>query len=302
MKFQIQEIIISKTPSGNQKSIQVYKLNNSKTNKTIYLQAGIHGTELTGTPILFELISEIQNNPKQYSNFNYIIVPICNPESTDSQIMGLQTGYNNIHTNAQNCENFNRPNLNKKGSIEYNHIQTLFELSQDADIIIDLHTSGKESLWHLYCNASLLAKAKSFGIEHIIAWETVIGCFEDLSFQKGKETYTLECGPSRSISKSDINKGLNAINNFLNQQKQSINFKVIKEDQIQSLKAPESGFLIWNKKAGDNFKKDDLIAEIIHGVDQKTPILATNDGFILLKDNIQAVYQYQQIGECYINQ
>lgn len=301
MQFTITNKIVSKTPSGNSKTIKVYEISNPNSKQHIYLQAGLHGTELTGTPILFELINLIQNNPEDFKDYSFTIVPICNPESTDSQIMGLQTGYNNIHTNAQNCENYNRPNLKKIGSIEYKHIQTLFELSQNADILIDLHTAGKESLWHVYCNKNLISKAKHFGVQNIIAWDSTIGCFEDLNFEKGKETYTLECGPSRSISQKDIEKGIKAILNFLKKQEQNLEFNILNENQIQSLKANDSGFLVWNIKVGEKFKKDQTIAQIINGVNQKTLIKAPKDGILFIKDNIHAVFENQQIAELIIN-
>jgi len=301
MKITIKNKLVSKTPSGNSKTIKVYEISNPNSLKHIYLQAGLHGTELTGTPILFELINLIQKNPEDFKDFSFTIVPICNPESTDSQIMGLQTGYNNIHTDAHNCQNYNRPNLKKVGSIEYKHIQTLFDLSKNADVLIDLHTAGKESLWHVYCNKSLTSKAKSFGVKNIIAWDSIIGCFEDLNFEKGKETYTLECGPSRSISQTDINKGIQAILDFLKEEKQDKKFNILDENQIQSLKANDSGFLVWNIKVGEKFKKDQVIAQIINGVNQKTLVKAPKDGILFIKDNIHAVFENQQIAEIIIN-
>ncbi len=290
-------ITISESASLNKKSIKVYEIKNSKATKNIYLQAGLHGTELTGTPILFELINQINQNPKEFENFNFSIVPICNPESTDSQIMGLQTGYNNIHTNPQNCINYNRPNLNKVSSIEYNHFKKLLKLTKTADIVIDLHTSGAESLWHLYCHKSLVKMAKNFGINHIIGCETKIGCFEDICFDNDKQAYTLECGPSRILSQSNIEKGIQAIKSFLNLQTHNIKYNIIQENQIQSIYSPKAGFLIWKIQTGESFKKGQKIAEIIWGVNKKHTIQAKSNGIFFIKRNIHAPFQNQEIAQ-----
>jgi hypothetical protein len=60
---------------------------------------------LTGIPVVHEFMKEIEEHQLVY---NFICVPLSNPMGLDSQIMGVQTGYNNLHTNQQNCWNWNR--------------------------------------------------------------------------------------------------------------------------------------------------------------------------------------------------
>ena len=90
----------------------------------------------------------------------------------DSQIMGVQTGYNNIHTNQQNCWNWNRiTNLKDEPSQEGRWIKTLLDLSAPADIVLDLHTAGVETVPHIYYNETEKEHVTGLGIPHLLSWE-----------------------------------------------------------------------------------------------------------------------------------
>ena len=140
-KFSRETLPLHSTASDSTFEIDVWRYNHPDATQTVYLQAGIHGIELTGIPVVHEFMKEIEEHQLAQ---NFICVPLSNPMGLDSQIMGVQTGYNNIHTNQQNCWNWNRiTNLNEEPSQEGHWIKTLLDLSAPADIVLDLHTAGK---------------------------------------------------------------------------------------------------------------------------------------------------------------
>ena len=140
-KFSRETLPLHSTASDATFEIDVWRYNHPDATQTVYLQAGIHGIELTGIPVVHEFMKEIEAHQLVY---NFICVPLSNPMGLDSQIMGVQTGYNNMHTNQQNCWNWNRiTNLKEEPSQEGHWIKTLLDLSAPADIVLDLHTAGK---------------------------------------------------------------------------------------------------------------------------------------------------------------
>ena len=103
--FSRETLPLHSTASDATFEIDVWRYHHPDATRTVYLQAGIHGIELTGIPVVHEFMKEIEEHQLVY---NFICVPLSNPMGLDSQIMGVQTGYNNLHTNQQNCWNWNR--------------------------------------------------------------------------------------------------------------------------------------------------------------------------------------------------
>ena len=147
MKFKIKNHNIHTSASWAEFNIKSYEYLNNPWWKNYYIQAWIHWVEIAGIPIIYELIKYIEKNN---SKINIVCVPIANPFWLDSQIMWVQTGYNNIHTNFQNCYNYNRLWQGNWSDFENSIIRMLFKISNNSDILIDLHSSWFESEEHIY--------------------------------------------------------------------------------------------------------------------------------------------------------
>ncbi len=196
-KFTHETLPLHSTASNAKYEIDVWHYNHPEATQTVYLQGGIHGIELTGIPVVHEFIKEIEAHQLAY---NFICVPLSNPMGLDSQIMGVQTGYNNIHTNQQNCWNWNRiTNLKDEPSQEGHWIRTLLDLSDPADLVLDLHTAGVETVPHIYYHETQKEFAAGLGIPHILAWSTPSYSFADTNCQRGKVALTFELSSSRSV-------------------------------------------------------------------------------------------------------
>jgi len=294
-KFSLETIELHKTSSGSNFEIDVWQYSHSDANQTVYLQAGIHGIELTGIPVVHEFMKEIEEHQLTY---NFICVPLSNPMGLDSQIMGVQTGYNNLHTNQQNCWNWNRiGNLRDEPSQEGNWIKTLLNLSDPADIVIDLHTAGVETVPHIYFHESQKEYALGLGIPHLLSWKIPSESFADTNFQLGKIALTFELSSSRTVNVEMIEQSLIYLKRFFGLLPKTDKSKIWASDnQLQKWYSPSGGIICWGKNAGETVTEGEVIAKLYtrKGImELKSPF----SGIILLKNPIHAPHERQEIAK-----
>ena len=60
--FNHETLPLHSTASNTKFEIDVWRYNHPDATKTVYLQGGIHGIELTGIPVVYEFIKEIARN------------------------------------------------------------------------------------------------------------------------------------------------------------------------------------------------------------------------------------------------
>jgi len=265
--------------------------------QSIYIQAWLHGTELVWTPVIYELMEYMTQNHSKLpilSDTNFVFVPIANPLSTNSQIMGLQTGYNEIHLDPQNCYNPNRLWYTHPKPIQNTIISKLFALSKDSETVIDLHCAGYESALHIYCNANLVEETKKFGIQNIISRDEAWSCFEDENRKMWKKTFTLELGASRQITYENIQNGLSFLKKYLFWQGGSMNCQVRDLEQLVSFYAPFWWFVVRHIDIWKKIQKWQIFASI-YTRDGKQDIVAEYDFIFLIKNPIHAVYRWQEM-------
>jgi len=75
-KFSRETLPLHSTASDATFEIDVWRYNHPDATQTVYLQAGIHGIELTGIPVVHEFMKEIEAHQLVY---NFICVPLSNP-------------------------------------------------------------------------------------------------------------------------------------------------------------------------------------------------------------------------------
>ena len=216
----------------------------------------------------------------------------------DSQIMGVQTGYNNIHTNQQNCWNWNRiTNLKDEPSQEGHWIRTLLNLAEPADIVIDLHTAGVETVPHIYYHETEKEYADGLGIPHMLAWSTPSYSFADTHHQLGKIALTFELSSSRGVRSEWVEESLMYLRRFfgiLPKAEGSRTWQV--ESQLKKWYSPEGGVLCWYIDAGDSVSEGDVIATLYTrqgSVELKSPYT----GVLLLKNPAHAPHERQELAK-----
>lgn len=257
MKYKKETISIQKLPSGDDLSIKVYKFY-GKGKKKVYVQANIHGPELTGILVAKKLISYIKKNRGDFAEF--IIVPSCNPMGLNSQFLSQQTGYvnqltgknwNRIYPDLSTGINFPEKgkisigtykkllikNLNKKLAIcedlETKLGLALLKLSFDADIVIDLHTAWGKAPHYIYAYPDQFEQVKHFKIGNVFLLDTheFLGVFDEANlypyfklkdkisnFELPKQVFTLELGNDCSLEPENIDLGFEELKSYLNAQ------------------------------------------------------------------------------------
>ena len=294
-KFTHETLLLHSTASNTKFEIDIWRYNHPDATQTVYMQGGIHGIELTGIPVIHEFIKEIEEHQLVY---NFICVPLSNPMGLDSQIMGVQTGYNNIHTNQQNCWNWNRiTNLKDEPSQEGNWIKTLLDLAKPADIVLDLHTAGVEAVPHIYSHVTEVKHAERFGIPHLLAWSKPSYSFADTHHQLGKIALTFELSSSRSVRLEWVEESLIYLRRFFGIMPKTEGSRTWQvENQIKKWYSPEGGVLCWNIDAGDSVSEGDVIASIYTRqgrVELKSPYT----GVLLLKNPSHAPHERQELAK-----
>ena len=294
-KFTHETLLLQSTASNTKFEIDIWRYNHPDATQTVYMQGGIHGIELTGIPVIHEFIKEIEEHQLVY---NFICVPLSNPMGLDSQIMGVQTGYNNIHTNQQNCWNWNRiTNLKDEKSQEGNWIKTLLDLAEPADIVLDLHTAGVEAVPHIYSHVTEIKHAEGLGIPHLLAWSKPSYSFADTNHQLGKIALTFELSSSRSVRLEWVEESLIYLRRFFGIMPKTEGSRTWQvENQIKKWYSPEGGVLCWNIDAGDSVSEGDVIASIYTRqgrVELKSPYT----GVLLLKNPSHAPHERQELAK-----
>jgi predicted deacylase len=240
-------------------------------------------------------MKEIEVNQLAY---NFICVPLSNPMGLDSQIMGLQTGYNNLHTNQQNCWNWNRiGNLKDEPSQEGHWIKTLLDLSAPVDIVLDLHTAGVETAPHIYFHETEIANVTGLGIPHLLSWKIPSNSFSDTNFQRGKVALTFELSSSRSVHGEWVKESLIYLRRFFGLLPKVEGSRIWQtETQLKKWYSPTGGILCWHKDAGDSVTKGDMIATL-YTRKGSLALESPFTGVLLLKNPIHAPHERQELAK-----
>ena len=93
----ISTIPIQHLASGDQLFIQVYKFIGSQPGKKAYLQSNLHGAEIVGNAIIHQLIDFLISLDNSKLTGEILLVPACNPLSTNQRNHNFSTGRYNIY-------------------------------------------------------------------------------------------------------------------------------------------------------------------------------------------------------------
>lgn len=93
----ISTLAIQQLASGDYLSLQVYKFSGSKTGKKAYLQANLHGSEIVGNAVIYQLIEFLSSLDKTQLVGEIWLVPVCNPLGTNQRTHFFSTGRFNTY-------------------------------------------------------------------------------------------------------------------------------------------------------------------------------------------------------------
>lgn len=93
----ISTILLQHLASGDRLFLQVYKFVGTKPGKKAYLQANLHGAEIVGNAIIQQLIDFLITLDDSQITGEILLVPVCNPLSTNQRNHNFSTGRYNIY-------------------------------------------------------------------------------------------------------------------------------------------------------------------------------------------------------------
>lgn len=104
MKPLITRIDLLKLASGDTLSLQVYKFIGQQSGKKAYLQSNLHGGEIVGNAVIYQLIEFLSTLDESEIVGEIWLVPACNPLGTNQRQHHFSTG----RFNCYDGRNWNR--------------------------------------------------------------------------------------------------------------------------------------------------------------------------------------------------
>jgi len=294
----------------------------------IYLQANLHGPEIFGTYLLGKIVDGFKKNISKVKNFKgtLVIVPCANPMGSQNVAYNTMLGrwnpvsgvnWNRIFetksfSNKQEKLNFYKQQLASDNlSIELKLASQLMILSSKADYIIDIHTTGKESLNHIFSKGEYIKYFKSLKPEVVIETTNTIpeGSFENASvwpLMNGQDTPPITCTWEASshsiIDYLQIQERVEYLWNWLNETWQGKVVEGYKPENIisdtlcENLISPIGGYFTWKKELGNIIKKgEDFVTFYQPNNDKFIDIKAEFNFILIAKYGIGAIAQGEQI-------
>ncbi len=104
MKPLISTIDLLKLSSGDILCLQVYKFIGKQPGKKAYIQANLHGAEIVGNEVIYQLINFLMTLDESQIEGEIWLVPVCNPLGTNQRSHFFSTG----RFNSYDGQNWNR--------------------------------------------------------------------------------------------------------------------------------------------------------------------------------------------------
>jgi uncharacterized protein len=127
----ISTVPLCQLASGEFLSLQVYKFVGAKSGKKVYIQSNLHGAEIVGNAVIYQLIDFLTTLNNTQIIGEIWLVPVCNPLAVNQRTHNFSTG----RFNSYDGKNWNRIfwDYEKK----YDDIEEFARSQLDLDIDID---------------------------------------------------------------------------------------------------------------------------------------------------------------------
>ena len=97
MKPKIYSIPLRQFASGDFLYLQVYKFTGNKAGKKAYIQANLHGAEISGNAVIHHLIEFLMSLDDSQLIGEILLVPVCNPEGVNARSHQFSSGRYNSY-------------------------------------------------------------------------------------------------------------------------------------------------------------------------------------------------------------
>ncbi len=213
MKINKQRDFIGTTPMGTVLDILSYEMDSGQEGKTVYIQSGIHGGEITQW-IMHELFLFLKKN---LLCGKVILLPCANPVSWTQRIYYSTNGKFDLY----NGKDWNRNFPGKSdGSMGERIAAVLFAKASKADFVLDLHTSRESIPFAIYARAEDKEIIKKLGISYnqyidMGKSSAYAGTLNAALISAGVPNLCIECGSHDSYESQNIREVINGIKRLL---------------------------------------------------------------------------------------
>ncbi|MFB6181732.1 MAG: succinylglutamate desuccinylase/aspartoacylase family protein [Candidatus Magasanikbacteria bacterium] len=312
-------------PSGDDLTIDCYEFEFANNGPRIYIHSNLHGSEIIGTVILKEVISYLEENP--YEQGKIKIIPCANPIALiDKSYNGIQgrfspitgTNWNRIfeldkdkYQNIKEAREYFKEQLEQNLPVEEKLAYMLKLLSCGADYLVDIHTSGMESVPYLFTNsqnheifsnleANIHIETEERGIKR--SFEN----YQNENYDDIKDVHacTWEVGTHNVIDEDLVETRKKQLIDFLDyvfgesEVKKHDPDQMVAKEKLKDIKAPYGGYYVWKYDGGEKIEAGDCFIKV-YRPDSSNPkkIIAEQDMLLLNKNSGQACSEGEKIGE-----
>ncbi len=300
---------------GNALSVHAFTCDGSKSGPSVYLQGNLHGPEIFGGALLTRLVEFLETQADVCGRLT--IVPLANPIGVQSQEYGFQFG----RWNTQNGKDWNRifsktvEPFAPGDSIEKKLASALQTLAKGHEVVLDIHTSGKHSIPHLYTYSGSVEFFAPLAASCILILEEsdYLNAFDESCVVSAKKqgrivrAATWEAGTHGAIGAEELEKQFQNLVHFLSHcgilppavDKRNISpLPIFPLTSIQTLCADSVGYVVWTAEPGTRLKKGDSFARVYDpAAGRSHDVHAPYDLFLITQYPLQAVSEGQELAK-----
>ncbi len=254
----IRKLVVEDNPSFEQ---EVYEF--GENHPKLMITAGIHGDEVAGIAIAYEMIELLNNTELKKGSIK--IMPKCNPVAT--RVFNRTSFYDDVDMNRI------FPGNEIEGPT-YKAAKNVWDEANDMDIIIDLHCANQYSIPYILSIydkfPEVLSIINHLPLENLVQSSGLRGqFFVESCYQRNQKAFIIELpsGTSKgAIKTAYVNDCLEALKNLLVtldfMEGAAIYNPPIYYGEIIDIKSSVSGLFKPIKSSGEEVKKGELIGRI----------------------------------------
>ncbi len=295
---------------GSDLDIRLIKLTSAKPGKKIYIQAGMHGGEVT-VWIIKRLYDYLKNH---LDSGEVALVPIANPPAWYQRTYFSTNGKFDFYMGKDWNRNF--PG-SKNGSLGERMAHALFEEAKNYDFIIDLHTSRNSTPFGIVGAYRDLQYARISQIEYTFFLdfnnEEKLSKYRDSLLGQAAShqipNITFECGSHDSYDENHTDMIADAILRILSYFDATSFSKKSKAkpmfySKLKTYKAPDGGFVLFNKSIGESYEKGDVLYSLLNPSDlsKEEAIVAEEDGIVQKQSPTHIYWPGDDVLECLLTE
>lgn len=250
--------------TGQEIDLIKYVIDSEKEGKTIYIQGGIHGGEIT-LPIIKKLFDYLKTN---INVGKVIFIPFANPLAWQQQAYCYTFGKFNL----ANGKDFNRYfGLEDESDINCKIANALLNEAKKADFAIDLHTAMESEPYVIFSTLNYANYVNVLNLNYNYLCEptdSYLNTFDVQLYKNNVPNFVIECGSHDSYNEKNITKVYNGIKNLLayfNVIKAKINlnksFKYF--TNLKTVRSENSGIVNYLKPIGSRVVVGENLCSVV---------------------------------------